>query len=1086
METLKTGVDSTHHTSDSAVNLQVGTAEPEVFIFPMSFAQERLWFLEQLRPGISAYNLPIPFRVKGALDDAALEKALQKIVSRHEILRTTFDQIGPDLVQLVAPTFDFKLRKHDLTVISELEREKKVAELVHEEVTLSFDLQSGPLFRGTLFTVSDQDHVFLITMHHIVADGWSFSVILRELRECYESYSHGREPKLKELPVQYGDYAHWQKEFSSTAEFKSRLYAWKNKLADAPQLFDLPIAKPHPLHSSFKGSIETLLLPDSLTRGLQKLGHAQGSTLFMTTMAAFRTLLFRYTNEAEVVLGSPVANRTKVEIEDLVGCFVNTAIFRTQLSGELTFTEVLSRVKEGALETYEYQDIPFEKIVEELQPERALDRNPLVQILFMCHKANIQPIVLPDISFTPFLVDRKGAQLDMTFYLLERDEGLRVGCDYRSDLFDRSDIRRFLEHYETLLYGIVADPDIPICELPLLREEELHQVLVEWNDTAVDYPSDKTIHQLFEEQVRRTPDAVAVVFGTDRMTYSELNRRANQVAHHLRSNGVRPENLVGICLERSVEMVVGILGILKAGGAYVPLDPAYPEERILFMLEDSEAAVLLTTEKLVDGLSHYPGKVVHLDSDAERIALEEDENPSPLTNQDNLAYVIYTSGSTGKPKGVQIEHRAFVNLLSSMMQEPGMSASDVLIAVTTLSFDIAGLELFLPLISGATVIVASREVAADGNALMGLIASTGATMMQATPATWRLLLEAGWRGADSFKILCGGEALPRDLANELVGRCGSLWNMYGPTETTIWSSVCKITSTAGPVFLGKPIANTQFYILDSNLQLLPVGVAGELHIGGDGLARGYFNQPVLTAGKFISNPLAGSAPAKLYKTGDLVRRLEDGNIEFLGRLDNQVKLRGFRIELGEIEAAISGHPSVRESIAIVREDQPGDKRLVAYLVGDDDLGPSVGELRSYLKEKLPEYMVPTAFVRLKMLPLTPNGKVDRRALAPPDISEEQDKVFVAPRSALEKMVADLWAEVLGVERVGVHDDFFELGGHSLIGTQLMSRVRALFEIELPMSTLFDASNVAAMAAILEGRLVGELEEMSGAEASRLR
>ena len=1081
METLKTLLDSTDHTSDSAVNLQVDSAEPEVFIFPMSFAQERLWFLEQLRPGISAYNLPIPFRVKGALDDAVLEKALQKIVSRHEILRTTFDQIGLDLVQLVAPTFQFKLRKHDLKSLAETEREKKVDQLVHEEVRHSFDLKSGPLFRGTLYTVSDEDHVLLLNMHHIVADGWSFSVILRELRDCYESYSQGREPELKELPVQYGDYAQWQNEFSSTDEFKSRLHLWKNKLADAPQHFDLPIAKPRPAHPSYDGAVDTLLLPDALTRALKKLGQVQGSTLFLTTMAAFKTLLFRYTNEADVVLGSPVANRTKLEIEDLVGCFVNTAIFRTQLSGELTFTEVLSRVKEGALESYEYQDVPFEKIVEELQPERALDRNPLVQILFMCHKANIQPIVLPDISFNPFLVDRKGAQFDMTFYLLERDEGLRVGCEYRRDLFEQTDIRRFLEHYQTLLYGIVSNPDTPICELPLLREEERHQVLAAWNDTAVDYPKDKAIHQLFEDQVRRTPDAVAAVFGEDRVTYSELNRRANQMAHHLRSKGVGKEVLVGICVERSLEMIVGILGILKAGGAYVPLDPGYPDERISFMLEDSEAAVLLTAEKLVDGLGEYKGEVVLVDLDSEMISQQPATDLDSYAGPDNLAYVIYTSGSTGKPKGVAIEHRSTVALLSWAGSVFDAGQLSGVLASTSICFDLSVYEMFAPLSCGGTVILAENVLQ-----LPAIPAANEVTLINTVPSAIAELLRIDGVPPSVTTINLAGEPLKTSLVQQIyeLGTVEKVYDLYGPTEDTTYSTYTLRDS--GKATIGRPISNTKAYILDRNLQPVPVGIPGELYLAGDGLARGYLKRPELTDERFIRNPFSPGPGSRMYKTGDFARYLEGGQIEFNGRIDNQVKIRGFRIELGEIEAAISAHPGVKESIVIAREDQPGDKRLVAYLVADDDPGPSVGELRSYLKAKLPEYMVPTAFVRLDMLPLTPNGKVDRRALAAPDISEEQDKVFVAPRTALEKMVADLWAEVLGVERVGVLDDFFELGGHSLIGTQLMSRVRALFEIALPMSTLFDASNVAAMAAILEGRLVGELEEMSGAEASRLK
>lgn len=1062
METLRTGVDATDSTSDLAVNLQDEITESEVFIFPMSFAQERLWFLEQLRPGISAYNLPIPFRIEGALDVALLEMALQKIVSRHEILRTTFDMIGIDLVQLVAPTCDFKLRKHDLTSISETEREKKVDQLVHQEVTHSFDLQRGPLFRGTLYKVSDEDHVLLLNMHHIVADGWSFSVILRELSECYESYLHGREPELTKLPIQYGDYAHWQNEFCLTEDFKSRLHFWKNKLSDASQHFDLPIAKPRPLHPSYEGSVDTLLLPDALTRALKKLSHAQGSTLFLTTMAAFKTLLFRYTNEADLVLGSPVANRTKLEIEDLVGCFVNTAIFRTQLSGELTFAEVLSRVKEGALETYEYQDIPFEKVVEELQPERALDRNPLVQILFMCHKANIQPIVLPDISFNPFLVDRKGAQFDMTFYLLERNEGLRVGCEYRGDLFDQPDIRRFLEHYQTLLYGIVSDPDVPISELPFFTSEERHELLVDWNDTAVDYPNDNAIHQLFEEQVRRTPEAVAIVFGEDRVTYSELNRRANQMAHHLRAKGVGPEVLVGICVERSLEMIVWILGILKAGGAYVALDPGYPEERKQFMLDDSEAAVLLTTEKLVDGLGMYRGEVVLVDLNSEMIDQQPAGNPDSSTGPDNLAYVIYTSGSTGRPKGVAIEHRSTVALLSwagSVFDAKQLSG---VLASTSICFDLSIYEMFVPLSCGGTIILAENVLH-----LPTIPAVNEVTLINTVPSAIVELLRIDGVPPSVTTINLAGEPLKTSLVRQIyeLGTVKKVFDLYGPSEDTTYSTYT--LRDTGKATIGRPISNTQAFILDRYLQPVPVGIPGELYLAGDGLARGYLNRRELTEERFISNPFSSDPASRIYKTGDMARFLADGRIEYLGRQDNQVKIRGFRIELGEIESVISQYEDVREVVVAAREGQEGDKNLAAYMVSGSDSKIEPAELRSFLRQKLPDYMIPSAFVQLERMPLTPNGKIDRKALPAPerDLALEQEG-FEAPRTETEKKLAEIWSEVLSIDNIGVHDNFFDLGGHSLLAIRMFTAIEETFRKSIPLATLFEAGTIEQLASIL--------------------
>nr|MBA3356212.1 amino acid adenylation domain-containing protein [Pyrinomonadaceae bacterium] len=768
-----------------------------------------------------------------------------------------------------------------------------------------------------------------------------------------------------------------------------------------------------------------------------------------------------------------IANRKGIETEALIGFFLNTLVLRTDLSGDPTFIELLGQVREIALGAYEHQDLPFEKLVEELHPERSLSHTPLFQVLFVLRNTPQPAMKLQGLTLSPLESDIGASKFDLNLFMVEEAEGLKASLEFNTDLFDASTIKRMLGHFQVLLEGIVANPQQRLSALPLLTDPERHQLLVEWNDTSTTYPRQQCIHGLFETQVERTPNAIAVVFEEEQLTYGELNRRANQVAHYLRERSVGPEVRVGILMERSIEMMVALLGILKVGGSYVPLDPMYPQERLAFMLDDAEVPVLLTQRHLLESFPVHCADVVCLDTDWKAIARESEENLVGGATADNLAYVIYTSGSTGKPKGVQISHRAVVNFLNSMCQQPGLTSHDTLLAVTTLSFDIAGLELYLPLCVGARLVVASREVASDGVRLSERLCD--ATVMQATPATWRLLLEAGWQGSERLKILCGGEALSRELANQLLERGAVLWNLYGPTETTIWSAVYKVEFNSGPVPVGRPIANTQVYLLDQHLQPVPIGVPGELYIGGAGLAQGYLRRPELTAERFIANPFSAEAGARLYKTGDLARYLPSGEIECLGRLDHQVKIRGFRIELGEVEAVLAGHKSVRENVVVTREDVPGEKRLVAYVIPKQDEASSVSELRSYLKERLPEYMVPSAFVLLQELPLTPNGKVDRRALPVPDQGRpELEKAFVAPRTAVEELVAGVWADVLRREQVGVYDNFFDLGGHSLLATQVISRVRVALQVELSLHSLFEEPTVAGLAERVEtARLADE-------------
>jgi amino acid adenylation domain-containing protein len=1063
---------------------------------PLSFAQQRLWFLDQYEPNSSVYNVESALRLRGSLDVAALERSLNEIVRRHEALRTTFSVVGGVPVQVIAPPLAVSLSIEGLTGCPEEEREERARDRVREETRRPFDLIKGPLFRSTLLKLGDEDHILLLTMHHVVSDGWSMGVLQRELSVLYRAFMKGQSSPLGDLPIQYADYAVWQREWLQGDVLEKQLSYWKEQLEGVPAVLNLPTDRPRPAVQSFRGRRQSIELSKDLTQGLKTLSRKEGVTLFMTLLAAFQTLLYRYTGKEDIVVGSPIVNRNRTEIEGLIGFFVNTLVLRSDLSGNPTFREVLGRVRKTALQAYDHQDFPFEKLVEELQPKRSLSHSPLFQVMFVLQNTPPSAIKLGSLRVNPVRMAGETAKFDLTLSLREEAGELKGTLQYSADLFDETTITRMSAHFRTLLEGIVAKPDQLILDLPMLTEAERHQLLIEWNDTKRDYPADKCIQELFEEQVERSPDAVAVIFEDQQLTYRELNTRANQLAHYLRKQGVSPEVLIGICVERSLEMVVGVLGILKAGGAYVFLDPEYPEERLAFILEDAAISVLVTQLKLLPQFSSLKARVICIDKNCEKIAQESDDNPNNLAAAGNLAYVIYTSGSAGQPKGVQIQHSSVVNVLSSMRRRPGLTSRDTVLSATTLSFDIAGLELYLPLTVGGQTIVVTREVASDGGRLANRL--SGATVMQATPSSWAMLLDNRWEGGSQLKILCGGEALPKKLADQLLCRSSSLWNMYGPTETTIWSAHCQVSANGESVPLGRPIDNTQTYILDAHLQPVAIGVPGEIYISGDGLARGYLKQPDLTAEKFLPNPFSKQAGTRLYKTGDIARYLRDGNIEFVGRIDNQVKIRGFRIELGEIESVLSQHLSVREVVVLAREDNPGDKRLVAYVVPNKEQPCTISEMRNFLKQKLPAYMVPSALVLLETMPLTSNRKVDCRALPVPDRSRsELEKAFVAPRTPVEQTLADIWREVLKLERVGIHDNFFDLGGHSLKATQVVSRVCEALQANVPLRALFEAPTIEELAnMIMEKRVaraseedvsstLTELESLSDEEAQRL-
>jgi len=1039
---------------------------------PLSFAQERLWFLDQLGPGNTAYGIPVAYRLQGSLDVAALEWSLNEIVRRHEVPRTTFAVVDGRPVQVIAPEMRLTLPVEDLRGLPEAEQEAEVERWATEEAQHPFDLAQGPLLRAALLRLDEEEHVLLLTMHHIVSDGWSMGVFNRELAALYEAFSAGKPSPLPELPLQYADFVVWQREWLQGEVLEEQVAYWRQHLGNDLPVLELPIDRPRPVAQSFRGAHRSFVLSGDLTESLKALSRREGVTLFVTLLAAFKTLLYRYTGQEDTIVGSPIAGRNRSEIEGLIGFFVNTLVLRTDLSGAPTFRELLGRVREVTLEAHAHQDLPFEKLVEVLQPERDLSHNPLFQVMFAFQNAPMEALVLPGLTVVPLEVESKAAQFDVTLSMEETGQGLKGVVEYNTDLFDGVTIERMIGHFETLLEGVVVNPEQRLWELPLLTEAEHHRLLVEWNDTRAEYPQDKCIHQLFEEQVERTPGAVAVVFEGEQLTYAELNRQANQLAHYLQKLGVETEVLAGICVERSLEMVVGLLGILKAGGAYVPLDPAYPKERLAFMLEDTQAPVLLTQERLVEGLPEHEARVVCLDADWEAIAGESTENPDSGVTVDNLAYVIYTSGSTGRPKGVLLAHRGLSIVSGAQIRTFGLGPGDRVLQFASLSFDAATFEIFMALRVGVTLCLGTQESLLPGPTLIEMLQDLGVTIVTLTPSALASLPIEGL--PDLHTITVAGEACSADLvARWAEGR--RFFNLYGPTEATIWTTAAECVDGSHKPPIGHPVDNTEIYLLDTYLHPVPVGVPGELHIGGVGLARGYLNRPGLTAQKFIPNPFSDRPGARLYKTGDLARYLPDGNIEFLGRIDHQVKIRGFRIELGEIEAVLGQYPAVRETVVLAREDTPGDKRLVAYVVPRDEQIPVISELRRFLKEKLPDYMVPSTFVTLDVLPLTPNGKVDRRALPAPDAAGlERETVFVAPRTPIEEELAQMWRDILGIEQVGIHDSFFDLGGHSLLATQVVSRVREVYHVEMPVRSLFEAATVANLATTVEQRLIEQV------------
>ncbi len=1037
----------------------------------LSFAQQRLWFLNQLEGKSTTYNIIRAWRLEGNLSLRFLEQAFNEILRRHEILRTTFARENGVPIQVIASTMSTPLSVIDLQQLLEAEQHVQVQNFVKQEAEKSFDLERCPLFRVSLLKLGSQSHVLILTMHHIISDGWSMGLLWRELSALYQAFSNGEHSPLEPLSIQYADFALWQRQWFKGNLLETQINYWKQQLEGAPPLLELPYDRPRPPIKKFRGGREPFKLPVKLSHQLHNLSQKSDCTLFMTLLAAWSSLLYRYSGQSDILIGTPIAHRNRREIEPLIGFFVNTLVMRTQFQEHLSFLEVLKRVRQTAIEAYAHQDIPFEQLVEELQPQRSLSYSPLFQAMFALRSDVMGNPDFPGLTWSRLEIKSVAAKFDLFLSMKETQEGLIGYWEYNSDLFDRATIRRWMSHFQVLLEGIVDNPQQQISQLHLLTEGERHQILVEWNNTATDYPQDKCIHQLFEEQVERNPDAVAVVFEDQQLTYRQLNNRANQLAHYLQSLGVKSEVLVGICVERSFEMVVGLLGILKAGGAYVPLDPNYPQERIAYMLEDSAVSVLLTEQKLLTSLPSHQASVVCWDIESERINCESEENLTTLVTPEQLSYINYTSGSTGVPKGVEVTHRGVTRLLFGV-NYANLDTEQTFVQIAPISFDASTFEIWGALLHGSRCVIFAEKIPTSKD-LSYLITKNKITTLWLTSTLFNTIIDEDPEALSGIRqLLIGGEALSVSHVRRGLNALPStqIINGYGPTENTTFTCCYAIPSPldsqAHSIPIGRPIANTQTYILDQYLQPVPIGIPGELHIGGAGLARGYLNRPKLTQEKFISNPFDKETGSRLYKTGDLARYLRDGNIEFLSRIDNQVKIRGFRIELGEIEATINTHPQIKETVVITREDIPGNKRLVAYLVTDESLNTK--QLREFLKEKLPEYMVPSAFVTLDTLPLTPSGKINRRALPAPDkLSIQLETKFAPPTNPIEQTLANIWVEVLGVKKVGIYDNFFDLGGHSLLAVRLVAQIEKVTHKKLPLAALFQFTTISEIAHLLE-------------------
>ncbi len=1063
---------------------------PRTSPLPISYAQQRLWFLDRMQPGNAHYNIVLPMHVSGPLDVGAMSRALDTLPQRHEALRTRIRDVDGNPRAELMESVGSVVRFVDLNDRAPDGRQAAAQQLVLEHVLAPYDLSTGPLISCLLVRLAPTEHLLILSMHHIASDGWSLSIATREVFALYEADVAGRAFSLPPLRMQYVDFAAWQREQLNSGMLVQQLAFWQKELQGAPALLELPTDRPRPAVMSYRGTRRWQRIEPELLAAIKSFSRARDATLYMTLLAAWQVLLHRYSGQDDIVVGSPMANRDDPALEPIIGCFVNNVVMRGRLDGDPTFAEFLRRTASVVLNAFDHRELPFDRLVEGLRPDRSTSHTPVFQVLFTLHSYPTEPSERAGLRLTVLDVADEGrgiSRFDLTLEMDEHEGGLRMLYEFATDLFDESTVARMHAQYVELLTQATQSPDSRISDIPMLTPADERVLLDDVNATAFGHDRQACVHQLVEAMAARTPDAVAIVAPDVTLTYGQLDRRANQIAQLLRERGVTDGALVGVCLDRIADLPVALLAVHKAGAAYVPVDPAHPAERLVYTLTDAGVSCVITEERFTSLVAGSNAPLLLVDADAGAIMAQASSPPETAVSAADLAYVIYTSGSTGRPKGVEVEHRNVVNFLRSMEREPGFASADVLLAVTTPSFDIAGLELLLPLICGARTVIASRGDVLDGERLITLAEECHATVMQATPATWRLMLDAGWTGKEDLRVLCGGEAMPRDLARELLARTDVVWNMYGPTETTIWSTTHRVTDTSQEIPIGHPIGNTTVYVLDASGRLAPIGVPGELCIGGEGVARGYRDRPDLTAEKFVTVTIADRPPERVYRTGDVVRMRGDLTLEFVGRRDHQVKVRGYRIELGEIESLLVEDDAVKRAVVIVREDAPGDQRLVAYVVPVEGASVVPDALRALLRARLPEYMVPASIVPLVSLPLTPNGKIDRKALpAPATVRTQAGAVSNTVMTDPQRRVAAIWREVLRVEHPGVDENFFDLGGHSLLVVKVHAALRREFQHDLTLVDLFQHTTIAAQAALVSSDTAGRDASLQRARARAAR
>jgi amino acid adenylation domain-containing protein len=1046
---------------------------------PLSYSQQRMWLLEQLSPGSSAYHIPLAISLHGELNIPALEQNFGEVIRRHEVLRTSFAIQNGEAVQVIAAPVAYALPVVDLSGLSPEQQERAIKQIAAENATRNFDLANGPLFHAALLRQSATEHAGLCTMHHIVSDGWSRGVLISELSSLYQQFSRGEPSPLPELAIQYGDYAVWQKKWLDAKALEAEMGYWKKQLKGAPAVV-LPLDRPRPAAQTFNGAREVISVPEDVSGALTALSRKSGMTPFMILLAAFKVLLYRYTGQADLVVGTSIAGRNRKEIEGLIGFFVNMLALRTDLSGGPTFPQYLQQVREITLEAFLHQDLPFELLVEALQPQRNLSYTPIFQVVFSLQNAPVSEMSLRGLTLGFPEIEETAAKYDLLLDMREIGSGFTGALEYNTDLFDAATAHRIATHYQQLLKSIASTPSQRISEMALLTAAERHEMLVEWNQSQSEYPAQHCIHELFEATVRNAPQEIAVSFGNDVLSYDQLNRRANQLAHHLRKIGVQLGSLVGICMKHSPLEIVALLAVLKAGAAYVALDPDHPVQRSAAILFRCAAQVVLTEPVLANSLRSSGAVIISPEQEWARISSESEENPVSSVGPQDLAYVIYTSGSTGEPKGVAIAHKSLVNYV---WWAKGIYLKDEKLAFplySSLAFDLTVTSIYTALISGNRLIIYGQHK--DELPLTRIFLENEAGILKLTPS--HLLLVRDWdnRRSSIKRLIVGGEALTTRLALEIYESFGGnveIYNEYGPTEATVGCMIYKFDPACDRAFvpIGRAAANAEIYVLDAALNPVPQNVTGELFISGDGLARSYLDQPELTAARFLENPFTASQ--KMYKTGDLARWLPGGILEFLGRADGQVKLSGFRIELGEIEVVLVQHPAVREVVAAV-----WNERLVAYLVPASETGVDISQLRQFIQERVPHFMVPAIFIKLDALPLTENGKVDRKNLPVPDGQRpESVDMYAPPETSMEKSIAAMWQEVLGVKDPGIHDDFFHLGGQSIMAIRIIQRINQAFQINLPMRAIFTEPSIASLALLVEETLMEKLEATAATAAA---